>query len=324
MHIAQLLGHGGVVDHAAAAEGHLAAILHGQINDLLHAVDVGRKGRNDDALVAGAGKQAADTGGHLLFGSGKARALRVGGVAQQCQHTALAILGQGGQVGHTAGQRGVVDLEVAGLDDGAGGAVDGKGHGIRDGVVHMDGLHGKAAQLDLLPGGDLHKLGLAGQAELLQLVPDQAAGQAGAVDGQVEFLQQIRDAADVVLVAVGDEQALDAVLVLHHKGKVRDHHVHAVHLAVREHQTAVYDDHVPVALIHGHVLAHFAQTAQRVDVDGRCSLLGLLRAAGTAVVVGPPGGAGALFPGRCRGCGCVLLCAGSRDRVFFFFRLSHS
>ena len=166
----------------------------------------------------------------------------------------------------------------------------------------MDGLHGKAAQLDLLLGGDLHELGLAGQAELLQLVPDQAAGQAGAVDGQVELLQQIRDAADVV----------------------RDHHVHAVHLAVREHQTAVHDDHVPVALIHGHVLAHFAQTAQRVDVDGRCSLLGLLRAAGAAVVVGPPGGAGALFPGRCRGCGCVLLCAGSRDRVFFFFRLSHS
>ena len=198
VHIAQLLCHGGIVDHAAAAEGHLAAILHSQINDLLHAVDIGRKGRNDDALVAGAGKQTAHTGGHLLLGGGKARALRVGRVAQQGQHTALAILGQGGQVGHTAGQRGVVDLEVAGLDDGAGGAVDGKGHGIRDGVVHMDGLHGEAAQLDLLPGDDLHELGLAGQAELLQLIPDQAAGQAGAVDGQVELLQQIRDAADVI------------------------------------------------------------------------------------------------------------------------------
>ena len=79
--------------------GHLAADPRtAQINDLLHAVDVGRKGGNDDALVAGAGKQAADTGGHLLFGSGKARALRVGGVAQQGQHTALTILGQGGQV----------------------------------------------------------------------------------------------------------------------------------------------------------------------------------------------------------------------------------
>ena len=63
----------------------------------------------------------------------------------------------------------------------------------------MDGLNGKAAQPDLLSGGDLHELGLACQTELLQLVADQAAGQAGAIDGQVKFLQQIRDA-DVLLV----------------------------------------------------------------------------------------------------------------------------
>ena len=56
MHIAQFLRHGGVVHHAAAAECHLAAILHGQIDDLLHAVDVGSKGGNDDPLVAGTGE----------------------------------------------------------------------------------------------------------------------------------------------------------------------------------------------------------------------------------------------------------------------------
>ena len=324
VHIAQLLRHGGVVDHAAAAEGHLAAILHGQINDLLHAVDVGRKGCNDNALIAGAGKQAAHTGSHLLLGSGKARALRVGGVAQQSQHTALPVLGQGGQVGHAAGQRGVINFKVAGLDDGTGGAVDGKGHGIRDGVVDVDRLHGKAAQLDLLPGHDLHKLGLAGKAELLQLVLDQAAGQAGAVHRQADLLQQIGNAANVILVAVGDEQALDLILVLHHKGEVRDDHVHAEHLAVREHQAAVHDDHIAVALVDGHVLADLAQTAQRVDMDGGRCLLGLLRTARAAVIIGTAGGGtGTLFPcgssavcggclGRCRGfcagCGVIFLC----------------
>ena len=222
VHIAQLLSHGGIVDHAAAAEGHLAAILHGEVDDLLDAVDVGREGRNDDALVLRPGKQAADTGGHLLLGGGEAGTLRVGGVAQQSQHTLLAVLRQSSKVGGAAGQRGVVDLEVAGLDDGASRAVDGKGHRIRDGVVHMDGLNGKAAQLDLLSGGDLHELGPACQTELLQLVADQAAGQAGAIDGQVKFLQQIRDAADVVFVAVGDEQALDLILVLHHKSEIWD------------------------------------------------------------------------------------------------------
>ena len=63
----------------------------------------------------------------------------------------------------------------------------------------MDGLHGEAAQLELLAGSDLHELGLACKAELLQLIADEAAGQAGAVDGQIELLQQIGDAADVVL-----------------------------------------------------------------------------------------------------------------------------
>ena len=320
VHIAQLLGHGGVVDHAAAAEGHLAAILHGQINDLLHTVDVGSEGGNDDALVAGAGKQAAHTGGNLLLGGGKARALRVGGVAQQGQHAALTVLCQGGQVGDAAGQRGIVNFEVAGLDDGARRAVDGKGHRVRDGVIHMDGLDGKAAQLDLLLRGDLHELGAARQTELLQLVFDEAAGQAGAIDGQVDLLQQIRDTANVVLVAMGNEQALDLILVLHHEGEVRDDHVHAVHVAVREDQTAVHDDHVAVALVDGHVLAHFAQAAQRIDVDGHSGLFGLLRTA-AAVIIRAAGGAGALFACLCGGCTCVLAgcCLAARGNVRIFF-----
>ena len=324
VHIAQLLRHGRVVDHAAATEGHLAAILHGEVDDLLDAVDVRRKGGDDDALVLRPGKEIADAGSHLLLGGGKAGLLSVGRVAQQGQNALLAVIGQGGKVGGAAGQRGVIDLEVAGLDDGARRAVDGEGHGVRDGVVHMDRLHREAAQLDLLSGGDLHELGLARKAEFLQLVADEAAGQAGTVDGQVELLQQVGDAADVVLVAVGDEQTLDLILVLHHKGEVRDDHIHAEHLAVREHQTAVHDDHIAVALVDGHVLADFAQTAQRVDMDGSRCLLGLLRTARAAVIVGAAGsGTGVLFPcgnsavcgsclGRCRGfctgCGVIFFC----------------
>ena len=125
VHIAQLLRHSGVVHHAAAAECHLAAILHSQIDDLLHAVDVGSKGGNDDPLVAGTGEQIAHACSHLLLGGGKARTLGVGGIAQQGQHAALTVLGQCGQVGDTAGQRSVIDLEVAGLDDGARRTVDG-------------------------------------------------------------------------------------------------------------------------------------------------------------------------------------------------------
>ena len=180
----------------------------------------------------------------------------------------------------------------------------------------MDGLDGEAPEMDLLLGNDLDKAGAAGEVELLQLVADQADGQFGAVDRQVQLLQQIGDAADVVLVAVGDEQAPDLVLILQHKGEVGDDHVDAVHLAVGKDQAAVDDDHIAAALIDGHVLAHFAKAAQRIDVDGhrRAALLLGLGAAGALVqraagaLLGAGVCAGALGPPFGCGCSRILFC----------------
>ena len=180
----------------------------------------------------------------------------------------------------------------------------------------MDRLNGEAAERDLLARADLMEDRAGRKAVLLELVLDKTNRQLGGVNRHIEFFEQVRQAADVVLVTVGDEQALDAVLVLHHKGKVRDHHVHAVHLAVREHQTAVHDNHIAVALVDGHVLADFAQTAQRVDMDGGRCLLGLLRTARAAVIVGAAGsGTGVLFP-----CGSSAVCGGCLGRCRGFAR----
>ena len=99
MQVAQLLGHLGVGDHAASAHRHLAARLDGQVDDLLDAVDVGGKGGHNDALFARPVEQSADPLGHRLLGGGEAGALGVGGVGQQRQDAAAAVLGDGGQVG---------------------------------------------------------------------------------------------------------------------------------------------------------------------------------------------------------------------------------
>ena len=138
----------------------------------------------------------------------------------------------------------------------------------------------------------------------------------GAVDGQIKFLQQIRDAADVVLMAVGDEQALDLILILYHEREIGDDHVHAEHITVREDEAAVHNDHIAAALVHGHVLAHFPQAAQRIDVDGHSGLLGLLRAAGTPRIIGAAS-AGALLAAVVTG--PVL-----GGRGVLFFNLCHS
>ena len=82
-----------------------------------------------------------------------------------------AVLGNGGQVGHgIPGQRCIVDLEVAGVDDDARRALNGKGQCIGNGMVDVDGLHGEAAQADLLAGTNLHKGGAGGKTVLFQLV----------------------------------------------------------------------------------------------------------------------------------------------------------
>ena len=257
---------------------------------------------DDDPLFACPGKQIGKAFADLVLGGGEAGALGVGGIAEQRQHAPAAVLGNGGQIGGIAGNGGVVYLEVAGLDDHAGGTLDGVGHRVGNGVVHMDGLDGKAAQTEFLPGLDLVHLGAAPQPVLLQLVAQKAQREPGGVDGHIDLLEQIGNGTDVVLVAVGDEQAADLILVLHDKGEVGDHQIHAEHIAVGENRTAVHNEHIPLALVDGEVLADLAQTAQGVQMyRGQLGLaaLGLTPALGLAAggVLLPGGGSGRILLG---------------------------
>ena len=60
----------------------------------------------------------------------------IGGVRQQCLDALLPQLAEAGKVDDLPVDGGGVDLEVAGVDHGAHVGVDGKGHGVGDGVVH--------------------------------------------------------------------------------------------------------------------------------------------------------------------------------------------
>ena len=91
-------------------------------------------------------------GAHGLFRRGEAGPLHVGGVGAQAQHALLAQLAQAGQVDDLPVNGGGVDLEVAGVDHGAHLGVDGEGHGVGDGVVHMDELHVELAGPDSFAG----------------------------------------------------------------------------------------------------------------------------------------------------------------------------
>ncbi len=57
----------------------------------------------------------------------------------------------------------------------------------------------------------------------------------------------------MVLVSVGEKDAPDLVLVFDEVGEVGDHHVHTVHVVVREAHACVHHDDVAAVLIGGHV-----------------------------------------------------------------------
>lgn len=149
-HIRGALHH---IHHAAAGNRQLASVLDAAVHDLLETVDIGGKGGNDDPAVLRLLEQRLEGVAHHAFTLGGAGALRVGGVCQQGQYPLLSQLTEAGQVDDRAGNRCVVHLEVAGLDNQAGLSGDGQGTGIGDGVVDCNQLHIEAAQLDVVARG---------------------------------------------------------------------------------------------------------------------------------------------------------------------------
>lgn len=160
------------------------------------------------------------------------------------QNAVLAVFGNGDKIRRAAGNRRVVDFKIARLDDGSRRACDGQGHRVGDGVVHVDGLHGETAQLELLVRSDLHHFRAAHQPVFFQLVGDEPDGKARGINGQIDLFEQVGQAADVVFMAVRDNNALDAVLILDNIGEIRNDKVHPEHVAVREHDAAVHEDHI--------------------------------------------------------------------------------
>ncbi len=87
----------GDVVHAAAEERHFAPVLGGQIQDLLQAMD-GRAEARDHQPPLGAIENFVQPGAHGAFALGVAGPIDIGGIGQQQQHAALAVVGEGVQV----------------------------------------------------------------------------------------------------------------------------------------------------------------------------------------------------------------------------------
>ena len=143
-------------------------------------------------------------------------------------------------------------------------------------MVHPDKLHCHTAEFHSLARLHHVELYLAQQPVLPELSLNQGEGQLGAVYGNVDFLEQIRQPADMVLVAMGQHHAPELVNIPLQVGKVRNDNIHPQHFRIRERQTAVDQEHVVSTFHNRHILADLVQAAQGNNPDGRFALL-LLR-----------------------------------------------
>jgi len=141
---------------------------------------------------------------------------------------------------------------------------------IGNAVVDMDKLDGKRPSLN--PVAVLDRLeGDPGNTgpPVFQLEPDQLDGQLVAVYRDTDVPAQPGQGADMVFVAMGQEDAFELMLVLHDIGKVGNDDVDAGHVVFRKSDAAVDDDHLVAVFVNGHVFADFAHAAQRDNLEQR-------------------------------------------------------
>ena len=262
--VAQVLRNLGALHHGAADDGHLAAMLAGQVEGDADAVD-GRGEAGEEELLFGVRKDLVEAGNDGALAGRVAGALNVGRVLQQGQHAALAVLGKGVQVKGVAVERREVDLEVAGVDDDADRGFDGQRNAVHQRVGDADRLDGEGADGEFFLGDDLDQRGLVEQVMLFKIALDVGQGELGGVDGNLELGEDPGQAADVVHVAVGEDDGADMRLVFNQVGDIGDNDIHAQQLRLREHQPGVDHDNVVFPAEREAVHAELAEAAEGND-----------------------------------------------------------
>ena len=164
---------------------------------------------------------------------------------------------------------------------------------IGNGMVHMNELSFKHAELDLIARLDGDKLRLEIEPVLGELVFDYPQCQRRAVYRYIKLLEHIRDSADMVLVTVRQQYAAHLFAVSREVRNVGNDKVNTGHVLLRKAHTAVDYHDIRAELEGCHILADLAETTERdnaqlcfglaiggVACTAAASLCGVLCAAG--------------------------------------------
>ncbi len=259
----EFAGDAHVAHHRPANERHPPAQCHCGIDDLLNPVHVGGEAGHDDAAL-GAADQPVQGRADFAFRGADAGQLGVGRIAQEQIDPGVTEPRHAGQIGGPAVQGKLVELDVAGVQNRSGAGVYGDRQRVGDGVVDGEVFAFEHAVGALAPLGHLdeHRL----EPVFAALGGDQGQGEFRTDDRDVgPQLEQVGNAADVVLVRVGEHQRLDVVEPVFDVPQVRQDQIDAGLVVGGKHHPAVDDQQPAQVLENRHVAADFADAAQRGD-----------------------------------------------------------
>ncbi len=263
--VAEVAADSDVLAHRAPDERNLAPERLRGVDDLLHAVDVRREARHDDAPAAAREDLLQVRADDRLRGR-EARPVHVRRVAAQQQHALAPEFREPRDVGGSPVHGRLVELVVAGDQDRAEVGTERDRGRVGDRVRHVHELQRERSELDRFPRFGLDHLDVA-QAVLVELRACHRGRQRACVDRCVELAAELaqhpRQRAEVVLVAVRDDDRLDVGGALAQIAEVGQHEVDADHLGGREAQPDVDHDDPAVVLDDRHVLADLAEAAER-------------------------------------------------------------
>ena len=101
------------IDHTAAFYCNFSSETVCSVNNLLHTIHIGRKGRNDDSGCTVLIKKIIKYMSHCALGHGKSRSLRIGTLTHQCKNALLTNLRKTLQIDGISEYRCIIDFKVS-------------------------------------------------------------------------------------------------------------------------------------------------------------------------------------------------------------------
>src|SRR5262249_22059122 len=140
-------------------------------------------------------------------------------------------------------------------------------HAIDQAVRDLNRMNRERSDLEPLPGTNLAQISVVEKLVLVELVFDVGKSELGAPHRNIKFTENPGQAADVILVAMGEDDGANVLTVLEKIRDVGDNDVDPKQFGLGKHQASVNDNDV-VSPAQGHAVhAELAKAAQRDNVQ---------------------------------------------------------